>query len=316
MRGKEEMISWLGVPSNKQTTLSYHRQDSLEIDHEKLWYGCFLCQSGWPWDCEFPLMDPQDQCLWILRTLSHSALCWRQAQKSLFSSALETGGLCSHFWLWRLDQKPPVEKLPDCTSLLGIISRALAGCNVRPPPPSTWSCPTWIVTAAFSWSPCARSATTWLQSILPRAAWVRSCLSSAQKALTAVHLSPNKIYTHHSACKTLDDTWRHLTELLKGLRATPARRSPPAQAVLHQPPTQKRPCPPPSCSTLPAFFLGGPLGIGPPQFKSWLSPFSSCVTLASCWISLCLLPTKWGITVPAKKGCKDSIQRASLVAQW
>ena len=61
-------------------------------------------------------------------------------------------------------------------------------------------------------------------------------------------------------CKTLDDTCI-MSLMLKGLRATPARRFPPAQAVLHQPPTQKHP----------AFLRAGPLS----RSSFWEVPWES-----------------------------------------
>lgn len=96
-----------------------------------------------PWDCGFQLMHHQDQCFCILLTLARSALCWGQGEAwscISFSHARDRWPLPT-FWLRRLDQKPRLEKLPAFLSLLGTISRALAGCNDWPSLTATWSCP-------------------------------------------------------------------------------------------------------------------------------------------------------------------------------
>lgn len=125
------------------------------------------------------------------------------------------------FWLWRLDQKPLLEKLPALPSLLGRLSRALAGHNEWPSLLSTWSClsssPTWPMMIAASWSPCSHTTATPAQATLPAAAWVRPRLSCVQNGLVASHFSPSKIYTPCSACKALcdlilNDIWHHLAE--------------------------------------------------------------------------------------------------------
>lgn len=184
------------------------------------------------------------------------------------------------FWLYLT--KATTWKVPQAfPSLLGTISRALAGCNKWPPLLSDWSCPlprtTWIVITASSRPPSSCPPATPPKSLLPTAAWVRSYLCSTQNLLRI---------SHHFQNKNL-----HLLLLLQGpgisLRETVRWATKGPQGHVNKEfPINTDGSPPASlpfsvlgASSFKHVFLGGHLGVSLSGFESWIYPFSSCVTL-------------------------------------